>query len=539
MVPPPSNAGLRTSRDTGGFALLSPLPASASGGYFSVVRTLIASALVLLACGVAGGCADRSSRPAGADATPSIPGGPDPIVLRVSRDGGVMTAARYPALDSTLWRSNARVPALARIIGFGAEDGYLAAVDTAGAPVRIDIRLGTVTTSRTDNVALSSSADGGAIYALTVNGDITRYTPSGGDWRFTPALPAHALYAQADGSLIVAGARGDRAIVWRVRPPGQTITDSLSFDIGGNEATLRTSLEATAGAVGDRIFFGGNEEVVAVRTRDLAKALEVDVGDPVTAIAATPSGDRLFVAVQDEALLRIVDRFEEGVSGKIRLPGVPRALRMDPLGRVLLARAGGDSVFVISLGSDAVIGVVRSAWRGDLPLVLPDGAIATTRGDNVVLAHPSSLADMRTIPGGAKQFWYTMRWNGFRPRAAGLDQPVQFRTSAPRDSVDYADSAAARDGQNPRLDGAATDVRADSAVGTAFTVSFAAVLDEKQARQLASKIRVDGETPRITTSDRAGKSLYRVVLGPYATRADAERVGKSSGQSYWIFEGAP
>ena len=69
--------------------------------------------------------------------------------------------------------------------------------------------------------------------------------------------------------------------------------------------------------------------------------------------------------------------------------------------------------------------------------------------------------------------------------------------------------------------------------------AFAAVLDEKQARQVASRIRVDGETPRITTSDRAGKTLYRVVLGPYPTRADADRVGKASGQSYWIFEGAP
>jgi hypothetical protein len=501
------------------------------------VRTLLVTAFVLLACGVAGGCADRSSRPSGADATPSIPGGPDPIVLRVSRDGGVMSATRYPNLDAILWRSSARVPALDRIIVFGAEDGYLAAVDTGGAPVRIDVRLGTVTTFRTDDVAVASSADGGAIYALTTDGEITRYTPSGGDWRFTPRLPAHALYAQADGSLIVAGAKNDRAIVWRVRPPGQDVTDSLSFDIGGNEATLRKSLGATAGAVGDRIFFGGNEEVIAVRTRDLAKALEVDVGDPVTAIAATPSGDRLFVAIEDEELLRVVDRFEEDVKGKIALPGVPRALRMDPLGRVLLARGGADSVYVISLGSDAVIGVVRSAWRGDLPLVLPDGAIATTRGEDVVFAHPSSLADMRTVVGGARQFWYTLRWNGFRPRAAGLDQPVQFRTSAPRDSVDYADRAAVRD---IARDSARDSTRRDTATTSlSFTVSFAAVLDEKQARQVASRIRVDGETPRVTTSDRAGKTLYRVVLGPYPTRADADRVGKASGQSYWIFEGAP
>jgi hypothetical protein len=454
--------------------------------------------------------------------------------LRVSRDGGVVTAARYPALDSIVWRSASRAPALDRIIAFGPEDGYLAAVDAAGAPVRLDLRLGTVTTSRTDTVTTVSSADGGAIYALTQHGEITRYTPSGGDWKFRPPLPAGALYAQADGSVIVAGARGSRALLWRVRPPQQTVSDSVSFDLDGDEAALSRSIAATAGSVGDRVYFAGDEQVVAVRTRDLKGALEVDIGDPVQAIAATPSGDRLFVALQDDAVIRIVDRFEEGVTGKVTLPSAARALRMDPMGRVLLARGAGDSVYVVSLATDEVLGVVRSEWRGDLPLVLPDGAIAVTRGEDVVFAHPATLSDMRTVTGGARQFWYTMRWNGFRPRAAGLDKPVQFRTSAPRDSDDIANEAASRSSADSVM-------RADSTprAEQQFTVSFAAVLDERQAKALAARIRVDGQSPRITTSERSGRTLYRVVLGPYPTRAEAERIGKASGQSYWIFEGAP
>jgi hypothetical protein len=496
------------------------------------VRTPLLSALVLLACGVAGGCADRSSRPSGAGAPPVIPAGPDPIVLRVPRGGGILTAVRYPALDSVVWRSSGRLPALARVLAFGAEDGYLAAADTAGAPVRVDLRVGTVSAARGDTVVAVSSADGGAIYALTASGELTRYTPSGGDWRFRPALPAHALYAQQDGSLIVAGASGDRALVWRVRPPNQSVADSLSFEIDGAPATLRGSLERTAGALGDRVFFGANEEVVVVRSRDLTKALQLDLGDPVQAIAATPSGDRLFVALERDAALRIVDRFDEAEKGSIDLPGPARALRMDPMGRVLLARGGGDSVYVVSLASDAVIGVVRSAWRGDLPLVLPDAAIATARGDDVVFAHPTTLADMRTVAGGARDVWHTLRWNGFRPRAAGLDQPVQFRTSAPRDSADFTVTP------NDTVRPATVADSAGSAIGQ-FTVAFAAVLDEPQARSVAGRIRVDGQVPRITTSERGGKTLFRVVLGPYPTRAEAERVGKASGQSYWIFEGAP
>jgi hypothetical protein len=270
----------------------------------------------------------------------------------------------------------------------------------------------------------------------------------------------------------------------------------------------------------------------------LGKALDVDMGDPVRAIAATPSGDRLFVALAGEEVLRIVDRFEEGITGKISLPGEARALRMDPLGRTMLARGNGDSVFVVSLATDEVVGVIRTAWRGDLPLVLPDASIAHTRGADVVFAHPRSLKDMRTVAGGASSFWHTLRWNGFRPRAAGLDQPVQFRTSAPRDSADlFPDSVrATTDSGGARPDSAGM---AGTAAPGQFTVSFAAILDEAQARSLAARIRVDGQSPRITSSERAGKTLYRVVLGPFSSRADAERVGRASGQSYWIFEGVP
>lgn len=511
------------------------------------MRTLSATALVLLACGFAGGCADSSSRPSGAGAPPSIPGGPDPVVLRVSRSGGTVSAYAYPSLDSVLWRSSSKAPSLAQIIAFGAEDGYLAAVDANGAPIRLDLRLGSITSERKDTLTTVSSADGSAVYAMTRAGDLTRFTPSGGDWRFHPPLPASALLAQADGSLIVAGVHNKRVVVWRVRPPGQTVSDSISFDVSGEPAAIAKTLAATSGTVGDRIYFGANESVIVVRTRDMQKALEIDLGNPIVSIAATPSGDRLFIALEGQKAVRIIDRFEEGLSGKIRLPSPPTELRMDPLGRVLLARGVGDSVFVVSLGSDELQGVVHSAWRGDLPLVLPDGSIALTRGDNVVLANPATLADGRTITGGAKDFWHSLRWNGFRPRAAGLDEPVRFRTSAPRDPADV-DSGAVRDTAAPPVEAGAppappraprNDVRSDTGALAGFTVSFAAVLDEKQARALASRIRVDGQVPRITTSERAGKTLYRVVLGPYASHDEAERVGRASAQSYWIFRGAP
>ncbi len=444
-----------------------------------------------------------------------------------------MSAYPYPGLDSVLWRSSTRAPALDEIIAFGAEDGYLAAVDARRKPVRVDLRLGTVTTSRDSGLRALSSSDGAAIYALTPAGEITRFTPSGGDWKFRPTLPASALFAQSDGSLIVAGASGRKAIVWRIRPPGQEIVDTIEFDVGGTAAANAAMIAATAGSLEDRVYFGAHESVIAVRSRDMQKALEVDLGDPVRAIVSTPSGDRLFVALDDDRSLRIVDRFEEKVRGRITLPGVSGALRMDALGRLLLARGEADSVYVIGLGDGEVIGTVQSSWRPDLPLVLADGSIALARGDDVVIAKAGSLADGRVIARGGMQFWHTLRWNGFRPRAAGLDQPVQFRTSAPRDSNDIVHTDSARTAPPP------SSTNAEHTDPALFTVSFASVQNERTARDLVSRIRVDGKSPRITTSERNGTMLYRVVMGPFGSRAEAERVGKASGQSYWIFEGTP
>jgi hypothetical protein len=445
-----------------------------------------------------------------------------------------MVAYAYPSLDSALWRSSARVPSLNRVIAFGAEDGYLAAVDTVGAPIRMDLRLGSVAASRAVALTALSSLDGANIYGLTGSGDLTRFTPSGGDWNFHPPLPAAALYAQGDGSLIVAGVSGKRVVVWRVRPPGTAVADSLSFDVGGEPAVLSRTIAATAGTVGDRVYFGANESVVVVRTRDMKPALNVRMGDPVRAIANTPSGDRLFIALDGQPSLRIVDRFEEGVSGKIALPAPALDLRMDPLGRVLLARGAQDSVFVVSLAGDKLQGVVHSAWRGDLPAVLPDGSLALVHGENVVIANPTTLADGRSIAGGARDFWHLLRWNGFRPRAKGLDQPVQFRGSAPREPSDAGDTLRVRDSLASH-----DSTSGDTSSATVYTLSFATVLDESNARALASKIRVDGQAPRITTSERAGKTIYRVVMGPFATHDEAERAGRASAQSYWIFRGAP
>ena len=70
-------------------------------------------------------------------------------------------------------------------------------------------------------------------------------------------------------------------------------------------------------------------------------------------------------------------------------------------------------------------------------------------------------------------------------------------------------------------------------------MSFAALLAADKAHELASRIRVGNESARVITAMRAGSAIYRVVLGPYPSREEAERVGRASKQSYWLYEGGP
>jgi cell division septation protein DedD len=302
-------------------------------------------------------------------------------------------------------------------------------------------------------------------------------------------------------------------------------------------------------------------------------ALRLDGG--VRAVAPTPSGDRLFVAIDSSRNLVVVDRYRDQIARSIEMPGVVSALRMDPLGRYVLARsATSDSAWVVAVGTARVIGAVSTEWRDDLPLVAPDGAIALADKKDVRLVDGESLRPRATITDGAKDFWQLIVWNGFRPRAGELDQPVTFADSdsvaAPSDTSDttaitppvpkpqpdtsngqtVAGQPAARPPRAPiprpvpprlPVDTPATPAAqpARSPTSHGWTVSFAAFVSEQPARKRASAISVEGQTARVVTGQTNGTTVYRVILGPYPTKADAERVGRASRESFWVYEGNP
>ena len=253
-------------------------------------------------------------------------------------------------------------------------------------------------------------------------------------------------------------------------------------------------------------------------------------------LSATPSGDRVFVVIKGDSAIHIVDRYREKVSGEIALGRHPAELRMDPIGRYLLVRPEGtDSAVVIALGTNRVVGALATGWRADFPFVAPDGGIAVAQGPDVFIVDGETLRPAARVRGGSADFWYPFQWTGFRPRAAALDRPVEFAGQS--DSARAAQDSATAHPDSPSLPATGPDTAPRRSTG--WTVSFAALLVPDKARDLASQIHVGTETARVITAMREGSTIYRVVLGPYPTRDEAERIGRESKNSYWVYEGGP
>jgi hypothetical protein len=416
---------------------------------------------------------------------------------------------------------------------------------------------------RAARLASLASGDGYGVYGLAA-GAVMRGTPSDArPWSLALTPAPREVIPQPDGAALVIADRGTQTVVWRVRPPEPAAGDS---------AVLPRVGRAISSPSGDQLYFVTDSGLVGLRSRTLEPIAPIRFAHRVRDAAATPSGDRLYVATDSASAVQVVNRYQGEITARVPLPGGVAELRMDALGRYLLARpVTGDSAWVVDIGTNRLLGTMRTAWRADLPLVLPDGAIAALRGADVVLVDGATLEDRQTVRGGGADLWHVVPWNGFRPRAdttdtrvAAADRPAAAEEPATADSVtgstaaaagivaDSASSSAAVDSTAiptaPAPPGATAQPPAVAGTTTAappapaarvFTVQFAAVRSEAAARDVVAAMRPGGPRPRIVATQTSGTTLYRVVLGPYSSQGEADRVGKQLGRDYWVYEGEP
>jgi hypothetical protein len=416
------------------------------------------------------------------------------------------------------------------MLSFDQDAGTIVFVDSKGFPGRIDLRETDVGKASKAKLTSISSANGSDIYGINPKGEVVRLNPNGGDWHFKPPVPARSVFAQPNGELIVSANKGSQTIVWKVRPPDDVIQDSTTLPLSGRAVSTQ---------MGDRIYFTVDSGLVGVKVKDLSPLGAVELNSRVRALAPTPSGDRIYVATAADSSLSIIDRYSGQVSTGLTLAAPPADLRMDPLGRYLIARfPKGDSVWVIAIGTNRLVGAVQTRWSSDLPAITPDGELAVLGEKDVVLLDPEKFSVKSTVPSGAKDFWYFFAWDGFRPRAQGIDQPVTFPGEV-IDSLTASSTPSTTPTVPTPVDTAPTPAQQQPQSARGFTVQFGALLSDDKAQQLANTINVGGIMAHVVASTAAGSPIFRVVMGPYATRDEAVKVGRASRREYWVYEGSP
>ena len=425
-----------------------------------------------------------------------------------------------------------RGPSISKVLGFDPDDGSIAVIDKSGRPQRIDLRATEVRAASRDNLASLSSVNGSDIFGITSKGDVTRLNPTG-DWSFVPPSPAKLLFPQPNGSLVIAGNQGSETHLWLIRPTDDDIIAST---------TLPAITRGFGTRIGDRIYFTVDSGLLGVTTKDLSPVKSVELSSAPVSVAPTPSGDRLYAALSGRNEIAVIDRYSQSVVKVIDLPRPALDLRMDPLGQFLIARIEGGDPLLIAIATNEPVGTVQGSWRNDLPVFASGSAIATARGGDVVLVDANGLRDIRTIAGGAADFWYFFAWNGFRPRAADLDRPVTFDTPVTSSPLPDSLVLGGDSIRQPTVRDGAPSVIAQPGVNppapARYMVSFAAVLSEARATEVASGISVNGVRPRVAATPSGSTTIYRVVLGPYTTREEADRVGRDARRQYWVYEEA-
>lgn len=473
--------------------------------------------------------------------------GPATIAFRVARSGGTVRAYAWPSLDSAIWRSEAALPPVAKVLGFSAPAGRLVLQSAKGAILWLDVRRNVLLPAGPALRQAILVGGAGDVAGLDGTGRLVRVSPDGITWRGALPGPIAALQAIPDGSLTAIGTGARGAEVWRWIPPDTGAPLRVGVPRGAILAT---------GAVGSRLWVAapGTVRGLAASTLEDVTTLAGFPAAPPLAVTTTPSGNTVLAVFERATTIELVDRDRNLHAPSWGLPGVARDLRMDGLGRLVLVRpAQGESAWAVDVASGQVRSTLSSSWRDDLPAVAPDGSVLVVLGPDVSRLDAVTLQRAATVPGGALDWWHVANWDGFTARGGEAPPPVfagveSVAADALDSAIAAAEAAEAAEATEATEATAArpapvsdAGARADSTVAAEprWLVSFASVVDPARAESLAAQLRQGGAPARAMAVPGARGPVHRVVLGPFATRDSAVRAGRATGREHWIIPVTP
>ncbi len=451
-------------------------------------RFIAGAALALAACG--GPERPASRLPDAPRATPLA------SVLRLPAGGGQARLYRVPSLAESAWREADKLPAVKRLVGTDLEQGAVYALDAKNNLIGLDLESRR-TRSVLSQVREATVGPDGAVYAVdsgAVVTQIVRRTPVRFRTKLTGAT--RGLYGTMNGALVAVPV-ADRAEAM-----------ALTSDQALGRAALPGGV-AAATYLGDLVAVAADSAVILYEPQGKQPVRVLPVSGRARAVAFSPSGHRVYVA-RGKGDIQVFDRFSNDALESIDLPGPARELRGDLYGAWLLARPEkGDSVWVVDATTNRLAGVVPAKWGIDLPAVAGARTLLVRSGADVRALDLSAngFPVAGTVAGGGADLWLPLAW---------LPAEEQRQELA---SAGVADSGAT-----------AVDT---SAAPPAIYLQVSSSQNPAWADELAGKLKAAG-LPASVLPPKTGEEAYRVVLGPYATREQAEATGKSLGMPSFV-----
>ncbi|PYO93643.1 MAG: hypothetical protein DMD62_08860 [Gemmatimonadetes bacterium] len=414
------------------------------------------------------------------------------MAIRLPAKGGTPGLYRLPRLTPVDGILKGKLPPVERVVGLDAESEYLFVTTAKHELLALDLGSGRVDTVA---VAVAKAALGpdGTLYAVdTLRHVISLSRRTRFAWPQALTAVPRDLFGATDQHLV-----------------GVIPQDRLLVAAADQPATVRPIAaggDVAASRWGDLVAVASDSGVTFYDPLGRRDPGFIRLADAPRALAFSPSGHRIYVARRNVPGLAVVDRYDRKELDGVALPGPVAALRLDPLGRWLLARpAVGDSAWIVDLPIKRHTGIVPTEWQADLPAISPDGMLIYRHGKDVLSARPDSLTDVGKIVGGAADLWVLTSW---LPRGV---------PASPVASAAGADTSGTSGPEGPMY------------------VQVSTSQNPEWSGHLADDLARAGLPARVLPPQHTDEG-YRVVLGPYATREQAEATGRRLGRPFWIYQ---
>ena len=417
-------------------------------------------------------------------------------VLRLPRRAGEARLHRLPDLAPTGWSVTLRA-GVATVAGLAPEGDAVAVLDEKRGLGVLDLpgrRLRPLGTG----IRLAAVAPDGVIVAADTAGRLVAYEPG------RPVPFRERLSRSATALVARPGTE-----VGALQPSGAAL-DFVGITPGGSRDPIALPAGRVAASYWADVVGVAVDSVVILADATGKRAPEVRrVRGGARDVAFSPSGHRLYVA-RDAGELVVLNRYADDVIARVDLPGAAARVRPDSYGRwVLVASAALDSAWVVDAVTRRYAGSVATPWADDLPAVAGDALLLVRRGADVVALDLDSpaLREVGRVAGGAADLWLAVAWApGSAPALPPAIAVDSLRPPPAGGTPTAVDSLAAR---------------ADSALFLQLSSSR----NVEWANDLAARVRASG-LPASVLPPRDAEDPYRVVVGPYATREEAETAAR-------------